>query len=115
MQGRIVADRPGRDHLRFEIGPSLRPADRGFPVLVKLGLDVLEQAEPHRAIDRAHAPVAADRGARAIALAGEEEPASLASAIGLRRAVERELALECLASGAQMGHASLVGAAAIAE
>ncbi len=72
------------------------------------------QRLPYIAMLRPIPPVVVDRGSRALALAHEKEPASLASPVLLRGVVEREVALEALRVGLGEVDAILVRPAAVA-
>src|SRR5688572_26315309 len=80
----------------------------------QLLLDVDEQLLPQPAQLGAVAPVAVDRGARALAATHEEEPAALASTVLLGGLLQGEVALEPGRVGLEEVDAVLVGAPAVA-
>src|SRR5262245_13917436 len=69
---------------------------RGLPQLHEFVFKRLEQAEPHAALLAAIAPVTVYRRARALPLAGVEEPAATTAAVFVRCLVERAIALDAV-------------------
>src|SRR5882672_5672281 len=80
----------------------------------QLRFESLEQRRPQVALARSVPPICTDRATGALPFAQQKEAASAAAADGLRRVIQREVALEAFAVGFDEVDPVLVGPPAIA-